>query len=1669
MIHGKRLLCLFLALALVVGIFPTVRAADPVTVYIDPAAGADTNDGFTEAAPVQTLAAAYEKLAAGGTLVFLSDLTWSTSGFFPSCAYPVTITSKTGAEGIIASANMRMQSDTTFTNITLTFNNAGMMMLSGEGHDLTVESDVQVVRNTSNQVNITAAARFTPSITASPTLTVKAGKWNYIYAVHGINLTGDMTVVVDGATCTYISPDYNALITGNVNITVKSGEVSNIYLQPSHADGKITGNLNVTLSDNANVTKVLGSKGVVQGAATVTLDGADQTLGTLTGTGTGSSLVLRSGTWNGTASGFGAASIDVAEGKTLSLASAFAADTVACAGTLDFQTGGSLNAAAVTGTVNCTLSGEVLTNKAFVTAPTTADIRFPEDSGVVANDGKWMILDKENFKGLIIKAESDVTMTFYKDHDRETADKIQPDYKETIDGYTYYYFAGISGYYCYDAVRAGCYKIYQRLYVTTAERDAGHIEEVVMEEKANPSKNEWDHSYYYGQVDEFIEKSENDMTEKWHTDVELVTPVFTNPDKPAHQMTTQPELEAFISDLDAATSHMYVFSIGKSAKYQHDIPIVFFTNTDLSGCKTLEDVAAALEQDGLPNIGYKAQMHGDEHAAGEGALNVLYQLCKDENKTLLDTINIYVMPRINPDGAQECQRNLRSQSMLFEDVDSNTDPNRHMLHLGSHESRLYLKTVQLFDPVAELDGHERQRSSNIADNQIGTSWRYGTSAELLDIQVDLVTSMFAALEAVDLSGAWYSNNVNTTPGQNTRSYAANQARIHLLMETRGIYLGNECYGSRTASHIVSAMAYLNFCAEHVDEMAELVAAEQADQILRGKTYEDSDTLILSGKTVAHPEYNKITEKFNFANGNIDTAYEQTAYLYEPGRTRVAPTAYVIPKGLPREAEILELMELQEIDYYALPANTAISLQQYSGVVDSDRKTTGVTLSTEQYFTFPTGCYVFQMDQVNAYVLGKLMEADDASADLVEQGRISVNEDGTVPIYRYIHDLTEDEIGVAYTIAQAAPTGLSATKATSAANDGVISGLSADKLYEYKAAGDDAYTQLPAGTTEITGLAPNAYYIRYQADASGAVGLDAECVIGCSATVYLSAATGSDENAGTTEAAALATLEGAYAKLSQILGASGDASDGTIILVDDYTIETTKAVNLPAHTYPVSILGKTASVKLIFKYITTEGDEASQQLRFHGPTTLDNFEYRSATGYKYDFIFANGNKLVIGEKMTCTTNRNYPRLIAGDYKTVVADTDLTVKGGRWNVVCSNSMYRGCTGTVNFTVTGGTISSIWQCYYGNSSAEANLYISGVSVTNTMYLGAQGSVSSYSNTFSGNTTLTLGEGFVGKIYTGSSKKGSTTGTVTIVADGVDLSKVTLTNAPGADAVTAGGTVAKGVLVYASGNATPVAGFDEYHINTAAGGTVTLTDDLTVDKIIGGGTLELAGKNLTGKTALTVEGNLTVTDNTTDDFDVSDGTYGKLVGITGNVVGGDGYVKLNENSGISFHKAKLDITTVTLRPSATGIYYTGDFTYDDAVENGMDHYGIVTSLYETEPVVADEDYVDDDATTGEYRSLYTRDSGTGALIADIMEAGDENNAQYADMPIYVRAYVQSGDDITYGETVSVTLRQLVQAIDKKFTSLNETQQEALKDMYLAFSAEMADWKIPHLKNYVS
>ncbi|MBO5869022.1 MAG: hypothetical protein J6Q54_08945, partial [Oscillospiraceae bacterium] len=156
-------------------------------------------------------------------------------------------------------------------------------------------------------------------------------------------------------------------------------------------------------------------------------------------------------------------------------------------------------------------------------------------------------------------------------------------------------------------------------------------------------------------------------------------------------------------------------------------------------------------------------------------------------------------------------------------------------------------------------------------------------------------------------------------------------------------------------------------------------------------------------------------------------------------------------------------------------------------------------------------------------------------------------------------------------------------------------------------------------------------------------------------------------------------------------------------------------------------------------------------------------------------------------------------------------------------------------------------------------------------------------------------------------------------------------------------------------------------------------------------------------------------------------------------------------------FVRAKLDITTVNLRPSAAGIYFSGDVSYNQAgIE--IDGCGIAVSTSNPLPVADGSD-----AT-----SLYTTGS-TSVLVSGIMK--EENttavNKANAQQKIYCRAYLKLKDGTyLYSDTVTTCFKNVVEAIDGKlWNSLTDIQKSALVQMYTTYNEVMDSWKIENLK----
>ena len=975
-----------------------------VTVYLDPVNGVDTNDGLSEAAPVQSVAAAYAALEGAdvGTVVLLDKLNLTEETVFPTCRIPVTITSKTGAEGIKSSKNILFAGDTTLENLTVSINAASnSTFISAEGHNLTIGENVTTpaYKSGSTSYYFCITGSFYADDVNGMHMTVKSGTWRNIYAAaYKEAVTGSVKLTVTGGKVpNNIAPCYTANITGNVEMDISGVNAqANICGTPGGSAAVVSGNVTVTLRDGITAKNIKVTKqatGKVTGKLTFVVDGdlsgvSNMIHGTSSGTAGSTELVLNSGVLACEICTFDKVTVDVPAGKTLTLdGTKVTAHTAKAAGTVVFRGGANLTTDQVADILNCRVDGTITRNHAYVSAPSGSNVVFPAGSEITENLGLWGLwgdFDESEFLGLVLRAAADVDVTLYTGLSDGVA--VSPSY--IADGeIKSYYYKDLSGYYRYIASGEGYYTITKNIYMTDAKNA------VLTEVDATPGKmagTGWEVDYATHYTDEAAEQTMEltpEMREKY-ADV-FTTPNFTSQNA-EHQMTTQSQMEAFIQSLDTAEDDMYIYSVGKSQK-NRDIPIVFFTRTDLSAATTLDEAAAIMGQD-KPTILYRAQVHGNEPSACEGALAVIQRLDGAYGESVLDKVNVCVIPRINPDGAYNYDRRLQN----------NVDGNRDNLRLTTPEITAFMHAYQVIMPELVLDGHEYNANAQRSyltpgDVLVSVGYTPANGAEYTDLSLDMMFNTFDTMTENGMDYRYYSNWMNGSDANVMCSFMGRQGTLAMLLEVRGIDYGLNHYERRVLAHVVSAESAITYVAENAGTVQKVVDGERQRIVEQGSIYSEDDQVVLDVGSSTHPEYD-ISQVWTYQSGtqvqNTLTPSASDVVL----RSRIAPTAYVIAAGESYTQTVLELMDKHGISYEFLPAGTTVLLQQYTGMV------TEAGLTEEKPVVFENGAYLFYKNQVRGITLSMLMEPDVTDlatykGTLAQRSILPVN-----AIYRYCHDL-----------------------------------------------------------------------------------------------------------------------------------------------------------------------------------------------------------------------------------------------------------------------------------------------------------------------------------------------------------------------------------------------------------------------------------------------------------------------------------------------------------------------------------------------------------------------------------------------------------------------------------------------------------------------------------------
>ncbi|MBQ7624116.1 MAG: hypothetical protein IJS65_02435 [Clostridia bacterium] len=598
-------------------------------------------------------------------------------------------------------------------------------------------------------------------------------------------------------------------------------------------------------------------------------------------------------------------------------------------------------------------------------------------------------------------------LSFELFHGFKEGDAVKPDSEYTDDGFAYYSFTSIEpGNYRYTLSGKGFYSMLCSLYLSEKKLNEKTVYSVDPGKIAGNGFEPSD-AVIRKYTDEVYENVAVSDDETWkELDPLFVTPSFSG-NKARHEFTSQKELESFLKEHISAEKDSYLFVLAQTGKLNYDLPAVVFTKTDISACRDLKDAAEKVRNNGKITVHYQAQIHGNEPASGEAALMYIKKLVSDDafRNNLLEKINLYVIPRMNPDGSEVFKRNESAQ---------NINMNRDYLSVKTDEVKGSIMIAKAFDPFVIIDAHEytvenANEEGPYNDVLMHTSGVINKGMDAVKSEADIMWSCFKELKKHGLRACGYPD-LNGKGGGATiggvnpvcaSTYFGLNGAFGFLVESRGIYDGRFTWKRRLSAQHYTVGRIIDYAAENADHIRNTVFKER-DRLVKTGSPDAPDTDFVLECVLSKDDSNALVwarQTFNLATGellNDDKDYK--LYYYDKAvRKRTCARKYYFPKGESFEEELRRLLSIHEIAFSETEENYKASVRQYTGSYES------AELSDIKQVCFPKGAIIVPMDQINANFAAYLFEPDltDSNNPTLPTACAGIIpcDNGVFPIYR----------------------------------------------------------------------------------------------------------------------------------------------------------------------------------------------------------------------------------------------------------------------------------------------------------------------------------------------------------------------------------------------------------------------------------------------------------------------------------------------------------------------------------------------------------------------------------------------------------------------------------------------------------------------------------------------
>ena len=419
----------------------------------------------------------------------------------------------------------------------------------------------------------------------------------------------------------------------------------------------------------------------------------------------------------------------------------------------------------------------------------------------------------------------------------------------------------------------------------------------------------------------------------------FATPAFA----PGRQtFTTDEELHAILYGLERpgalgeGDSEIRVVSLGASQSGR-PIDAVAFTRPATEPAPGASIAAPAHR----PTVVIVAAQHGDEPAGTEALVVVAQELADGRLASVLDKVDVVLLPRANPDGAAAFTRGAADGS----------DVNRDQLLLRTPEARAVTQLMTRFTPIVVLDLHEYPVGGVFtakfgAVQRFDALLQYATVANLPPFVTKAAEEWFrqplvANLKGAGLTSDWYSTtsadltdrtlSMGSVGPQVGRNAAGLRNAVSLLVETRGRGLGRVDLKRRVQAQTVAIASVLASASTHAADLVKLRQFVDRETASRACTGE----VVLEAAPTPSEYATSMIDRETGAIRTVTVAWESALQL-RPLKSRPRPCGYWLAET---ESDAVARLRLLGVEVAQLDELAEMRGETYR---ESARETIGAT-------------------------------------------------------------------------------------------------------------------------------------------------------------------------------------------------------------------------------------------------------------------------------------------------------------------------------------------------------------------------------------------------------------------------------------------------------------------------------------------------------------------------------------------------------------------------------------------------------------------------------------------------------------------------------------------------------------------------------------------------------